>query len=65
MKKSGKNLIILFVTIAVVMLGFGIIIPIIPFLIKRFGGGGAGPRTINLDLLDYAVPFRANLGSTF
>ncbi len=40
MKKSGKNLIILFVTIAVVMLGFGIIIPIIPFLIKRFGGGG-------------------------
>jgi DHA1 family multidrug resistance protein-like MFS transporter len=40
MKKSGKNLIILFVTIAVVMLGFGIIIPIIPFLITRFGGGG-------------------------
>jgi DHA1 family multidrug resistance protein-like MFS transporter len=40
MKKSGKNLIILFSTIAVVMLGFGIIIPIIPFLIKRFGGGG-------------------------
>ena len=40
MKKGGKNLIILFVTIAVVMLGFGIIIPIIPFLIKRFGGGG-------------------------
>ncbi len=40
MKKGSKNLTILFVTIAVVMLGFGIIIPIIPFLIKRFGGGG-------------------------
>ena len=33
MKKDGKNLIILFVTIAVVMLGFGIIIPIILWFI--------------------------------
>jgi len=40
MKENSKNLIILFLTITVVMLGFGIIIPIIPFLIKSFGASG-------------------------
>lgn len=37
---KNRNLAILFITLVVVMLGFGIIIPIIPFYVKRFGGGG-------------------------
>ena len=35
-----RNLSILFATLVVVMLGFGIIIPIMPFYVERFGGGG-------------------------
>lgn len=35
-----RNLAILFFNIVVVMLSFGIIIPILPFLVKRFGSGG-------------------------
>lgn len=35
-----RNLTILFATLVVVMLGFGIIIPIMPFYVERFGGGG-------------------------
>lgn len=38
MKK--RNLAILFFTMVVVMLSFGIIIPILPFYIESFGGGG-------------------------
>jgi DHA1 family multidrug resistance protein-like MFS transporter len=37
---KNRNLAILFFTLVVVMLGFGIIIPIIPFYVERFGGGG-------------------------
>jgi DHA1 family multidrug resistance protein-like MFS transporter len=37
---KNRNLAILFTTLVVVMLGFGIIIPIIPFYVERFGGGG-------------------------
>ena len=37
---KNRNLAILFTTLVVNMLGFGIIIPIIPFYIERFGGGG-------------------------
>ncbi len=37
---KNRNLAILFVTLVVMMLGFGIIIPIIPFYVERFGGGG-------------------------
>jgi DHA1 family multidrug resistance protein-like MFS transporter len=37
---KNRNLVILFFTLVVVMLGFGIIIPIIPFYVERFGGGG-------------------------
>ena len=31
---------ILFFTLVVVMLGFGMIIPILPFYLEAFGGGG-------------------------
>jgi len=37
---KNRNLAILFTTLVVVMFGFGIIIPIIPFYVERFGGGG-------------------------
>jgi len=36
----NRNLIILFFTLVVVMLGFGIIIPILPSYIESMGGGG-------------------------
>ncbi|PKN85023.1 MAG: MFS transporter [Chloroflexi bacterium HGW-Chloroflexi-8] len=39
---NRKNLIILFFTLVVVMMGFGIIIPIMPFYVESFGGGGLG-----------------------
>lgn len=39
--QNNKNLIILFLTMIVVMLGFGMIIPILPFYIKSFGASGA------------------------
>ena len=37
---KNRNLAILFTTLVVMMLGFGIIIPIIPFYVERLGGGG-------------------------
>ncbi len=37
---KNRNLVILFFTLVVVMLGFGMIIPILPFLVEKFGGGG-------------------------
>ncbi len=39
--QNNKNIIILFFTMIVVMLGFGMIIPILPFYIKSFGASGA------------------------
>lgn len=41
MKASHKNLVILFFTLVVVMLGFGMVIPILPFYIKEFGASGS------------------------
>jgi MFS transporter, DHA1 family, multidrug resistance protein len=41
MTQNKLNLWILFFTLVVVMLGFGIIIPIMPFYIKEFGAGGS------------------------
>ena len=38
---KNKNLAILFFSLVVSMLGFGIIIPILPFYVEEFGGGGA------------------------
>jgi MFS transporter, DHA1 family, multidrug resistance protein len=37
---KNRNLSILFFTLTVVMLGFGIVIPLLPFLVERFGGSG-------------------------
>jgi DHA1 family multidrug resistance protein-like MFS transporter len=37
---KNRNLQILAFTLVVVMLGFGIIIPILPFYVEHFGGGG-------------------------
>jgi DHA1 family multidrug resistance protein-like MFS transporter len=37
---KNRNLAILFFSLGVVRLGFGIIIPIIPFYVEHFGGGG-------------------------
>lgn len=37
---KNTNIAILFFTLIVVMLGFGVIIPILPFMVEKFGGGG-------------------------
>lgn len=37
---NNKNLIILSLALIIVSLGFGMVIPIFPFYIERFGGGG-------------------------
>ena len=37
---KNRSLAILFFTLVVIMLGFGLIIPILPFLVEDFGGGG-------------------------
>lgn len=37
---KNRNLSILFFTLTVVILGFGIVIPLLPFLVERFGGSG-------------------------
>lgn len=37
---KNKNIAILFFTLIVVMLGFGVIIPILPFMVEKFGGSG-------------------------
>jgi DHA1 family multidrug resistance protein-like MFS transporter len=36
----NRNIAILFFTLIVVMLGFGVIIPILPFVVEKFGGSG-------------------------
>jgi DHA1 family multidrug resistance protein-like MFS transporter len=37
---KNRNLVILFISLVVSMLGFGIMIPLLPFYIEKFGGGG-------------------------
>ena len=37
---NKRNLIILFITLVIMMMGFGIIIPILPDLVVKFGGSG-------------------------
>jgi DHA1 family multidrug resistance protein-like MFS transporter len=37
---SRSSLALLFFALLVAMLGFGIIIPLLPFLVEKFGGGG-------------------------
>jgi DHA1 family multidrug resistance protein-like MFS transporter len=41
MQNNRRNLAILFFTLVVVMMGFGMIIPILPFYIIEFGAGGS------------------------
>lgn len=41
MKSNRRNLVILFYTMVVIMLGFGMVIPILPFYIKSFGASGS------------------------
>lgn len=41
MKSKQRNLVILFYTMVVIMLGFGMVIPILPFYIKSFGASGS------------------------
>lgn len=41
MADNRRNILILFFTLIVVMLGFGMIIPIMPFYIKNFGASGS------------------------
>lgn len=38
--KNNRNLVILFFTLVVVMMGFGMVIPIMPFYIESFGASG-------------------------
>ena len=39
--KSQKNIVILFFTLIVIMMGFGMVIPILPFYITSFGASGS------------------------
>lgn len=41
MQTERRNLVILFFTLVVVMMGFGMIIPILPFYIESFGASGS------------------------
>ncbi|MBN1146818.1 MAG: MFS transporter [Anaerolineales bacterium] len=52
MPNKRKNLYILFFTLVVVMLGFGMVIPILPFYIKEFGASG---RALGALMATYAV----------
>lgn len=40
MKINSRNMIILFFTLVVVMMGFGMVIPLLPFYVESFGAGG-------------------------
>ena len=42
MSKSSqtKNMIVLFITLVIIMMGFGMVIPVIPFLVEAFGASG-------------------------
>ncbi|HSG26131.1 MAG TPA: MFS transporter [Anaerolineales bacterium] len=39
-KPINKQIIILFVTLVIIMMGFGMVIPVIPFLVTKFGASG-------------------------
>jgi len=39
-KASKKNIGILFITLVIIMMGFGMVIPVIPFLVQDFGANG-------------------------
>jgi len=52
MKQNRCNILILFFTLAVVMLGFGIVIPILPFYVEKFGASGS---SLGLLMATFAV----------
>jgi DHA1 family multidrug resistance protein-like MFS transporter len=41
MKNVNKNIAVLFITLVIVMMGFGMIIPIMPFLVEEFGASAS------------------------
>ncbi|MGW8144360.1 MAG: MFS transporter [Anaerolineales bacterium] len=52
MTNNRRNLVILFFTMVVVMMGFGMVIPILPFFILEFGAGGSA---MGLLMASYAI----------
>ena len=52
MKNNRCNILILFFTLSVVMLGFGIVIPILPFYAENFGASGT---SLGLLMASFAV----------
>ena len=52
MKQNRRNILILFFSLAVVMLGFGIVIPILPFYVEKFGASGS---SLGLLMASFAV----------
>lgn len=52
MQNNRRNLAILFFTLVVVMMGFGMVIPILPFYIIEFGAGGSA---MGLLMASYAI----------
>ena len=52
MKQNSRNILILFFSLAVVMLGFGIVIPILPFYVEKFGASGS---SLGLLMASFAV----------
>ncbi|MDD3654640.1 MAG: MFS transporter [Desulfotomaculaceae bacterium] len=52
MSKNLKPIVVLFVTLFLVMVGFGIVIPIFPFLIIDLGGG---PTALGFFMASYSV----------
>ena len=52
MQNNRRNLAILFFTLVVVMMGFGMVIPILPFYIVEFG---AGDSAMGLLMASYAI----------
>ncbi len=51
-KAFNKNIIILFITLVIIMMGFGMIIPVIPFLVTKFGASG---RELGMLMAVYAL----------
>ena len=52
MTSNKKNITILFATLVIVMMGFGMIIPILPFYVKSFGASGSA---MGLLMAAYAI----------
>jgi DHA1 family multidrug resistance protein-like MFS transporter len=52
MQNNRRNLAILFFTLVVVMMGFGMVIPILPFYIIEFGAGGSA---MGMLMASYAI----------